>query len=70
MNFSLIPPDLRAIAEKVTAAERLSEAEAVQLYSSNDLNALGIMASAVRERKNGRFATYVLNICVGIARGH
>jgi len=61
MNFSLIPPDLRAIAEKVGAAERLSEAEALQLYSSHDLNALGIMASAVRERKNGQFATYILN---------
>ena len=33
----------------------------LQLYSSRDLNALGVMASAVRERKNGRFATYILN---------
>ncbi|MDQ2658880.1 MAG: aminofutalosine synthase MqnE [Verrucomicrobiota bacterium] len=61
MNFSLIPTDLRAIAEKVEAAERLNEAEALQLYSSNDLNALGVMASVVRERKNGHFATYILN---------
>jgi aminodeoxyfutalosine synthase len=61
MNFSLIPPDLRAIAEKVAAAERLSEADALQLYSSRDLNALGVMASVVRERKNGNFATYIHN---------
>ncbi len=61
MNFSLIPADLRAIAEKVAAAERISEAEALQLYSSNELNALGIMATAVRERKNGNFATYIHN---------
>ncbi len=61
MNFSLIPPDLRRIAERVEAAERLTDADALQLYSSKDLNALGIMASAVRERKNGQFASYILN---------
>jgi aminodeoxyfutalosine synthase len=41
--------------------QRISEAEALQLYRSNDLNALGVMASAVRERKNGNVATYILN---------
>ncbi|HEV3409532.1 MAG TPA: hypothetical protein VG095_04515, partial [Chthoniobacterales bacterium] len=61
MNFSLIPDELRPIAEKVEAVERISDAEAVQLYSSGDLNALGIMATAVRERKNGNFATYIHN---------
>ena len=48
MNLSLIPIDLRAIAEKVDNRQRISEAEALQLYRSHDLNALGIMASAVR----------------------
>jgi aminodeoxyfutalosine synthase len=61
MNLSLISPDLRPIAEKVEADERLSEADALQLYRSNDLNALGVMASAVRQRKNGDVATYILN---------
>ncbi|MGI9088488.1 MAG: aminofutalosine synthase MqnE [Chthoniobacterales bacterium] len=61
MNFSLIPANLRPIAEKVAAAERINEAEALQLFSSDDLNALGIMATAIRERKNGHFATYILN---------
>ena len=61
MNLSLIPTDLRAIAEKVEGQQRLSEADALQLYRSNDLNALGVMASAVRERKNGNVATYILN---------
>ncbi|MGI8435303.1 MAG: aminofutalosine synthase MqnE [Chthoniobacterales bacterium] len=61
MNFSLIPTDLRPIAEKVEAGTRLSEAEALELYAAPDLNALGIMATAVRERKNGNFATYILN---------
>lgn len=61
MNFSLIPRELHAVASKVHAGERISESDALELYSSNDLNALGIMASAVRERKNGKFATYILN---------
>ena len=61
MNLSLIPQDLRSIAEKVEGQQRISESEALQLYRSNDLNALGIMASEVRERKNGNVATYILN---------
>jgi aminodeoxyfutalosine synthase len=61
MNYSLIPRELRAIAEKIEREERISDQEALQLYKSNDLNALGVMASAVRKRKNGDFATYILN---------
>ena len=61
MNLSLIPSDLQPIAEKVDNRQRISEADALQLYRSHDLNALGIMASAVRERKNGNAATYILN---------
>jgi aminodeoxyfutalosine synthase len=61
MNLSLIPIDLQPIAEKLDNRQRISEAEALQLYRSNDLNALGIMASAVREQKNGNVATYILN---------
>lgn len=61
MNFSLIPRELRAIAEKVDAGIRITDADALALYSSDNLNALGIMATAVRERKNGNFATYIHN---------
>ena len=61
MNLSLIPRELRPIAEKVEAEQRISDAEALELYRSNDLNALGIIASAVRERKNGNYATYIHN---------
>ena len=39
---------------------RLGEADALQLFRSTDLNALGVMASAVRERKNGNVATFIL----------
>ena len=61
MDFSLIPPALRSIAEKVAAGDRISDSEALELYRSNDLNALGIIATTVRERKNGNFATYIHN---------
>ncbi len=61
MNLSLIPEELRPIAEKVEGRQRLSEADALQLFRCSDLNALGVMASAVRAQKNGNVATYILN---------
>jgi aminodeoxyfutalosine synthase len=61
MNFLLIPKELRPIANKVEARQRISEADALDLYRSKDLNALGIIANALREQKNGNYATYILN---------
>jgi aminodeoxyfutalosine synthase len=61
MNYTLIPKELRPIAEKIEAASRISEGDALTLYRSNDLNALGMLANIVRERKNGNFATYIHN---------
>jgi aminodeoxyfutalosine synthase len=61
MKLSLIPATLRSIAKKIDLNERISDEDALQLYRSNDLNSLGIMASVVRERKNGNVATYILN---------
>src|SRR5438309_5013990 len=61
MNYLLIPKELRPIAERIEARERLSEADALTLYRVNDLNALGMIANLVRERKNGNYATYIHN---------
>ena len=61
MNYSLIPKELRPIAEKIEGGARVSEADALELYRVTDLNALGLMANVVRERKNGNFASYVHN---------
>src|SRR5947209_4982198 len=61
MNYSLIPTELRPIAEKIETASRISENEAATLYRTTDLNALGLMANVVRERKNGNFASYIHN---------
>jgi aminodeoxyfutalosine synthase len=61
MNQLLIPQELKAIAEKVEAGRRISEADALALYQSDDLNALAMIANLLRERKNGGYATYILN---------
>ena len=44
-NFTstrLVPQSLRSIYDKVVAAERIDDQEAVQLYRSTDINALGL----------------------------
>jgi aminodeoxyfutalosine synthase len=61
MKLSLIPAALQPIAEKIERQERITDDDALTLYRSTDINALGIMASEVRERKNGKVATYILN---------
>ena len=61
MNFQLIPKELKPIAEKVEAGKRISEADALALYRANDLNALGMIANVMRQRKNGNYATYIHN---------
>ncbi len=61
MNLSLVPQNLQEIARKVQAGTRITDADALSLYSSEDLNALGMMATVMRERKNGNYATYIHN---------
>src|SRR5229473_2622298 len=61
MNHRLIPDALRPIAEKIASQERIGVADAMALYQSSDLNALGMMANFVRERKNGNYASYIHN---------
>lgn len=61
MNQLLIPNELRSIADKVERQQRISDADALALYRSNDLNALGMIANTVRDRKNDNYATYILN---------
>ncbi len=62
MDAILARNGLTDIAEKVFAAQRLTDAEGLRLYAVKDLNALGYLANHVRERKNGNVATYVLNL--------
>ena len=60
----LIPQPLRPIFEKVRGAQRITDAECLQLYRSDDLNALGMIANVIRERKNGNVGTYIHNLYV------
>ncbi|MCY2935306.1 MAG: aminofutalosine synthase MqnE [Planctomycetota bacterium] len=52
---------LKAIEEKVYAAERLSVQDGLALEDCRDLFFLGEMANHVRERLNGNFAYYNVN---------
>lgn len=53
----LFDPKLKTLAEKVAAAERLSFADGMTLFQSDDLHGIGRLADIVRRRKHG-LATY------------
>ncbi len=67
MISKLIAPDLRPILDRVVAGQRITDADAVQLYGSNDLNGIGAIANVLRERKNGNVATYIHNQYINYA---
>jgi aminodeoxyfutalosine synthase len=49
------------IYEKVVAGERISDADAVRLFESRDVNAVGAIADFARRRKVGDRASYIVN---------
>src|SRR5437588_698269 len=61
MNFILQRSELRDIHDKVVAGQRISEADALRLFESKDLNALGAIADFANQRKNGGRASYIIN---------
>ena len=61
MNFFIQRSELRDLYDKVVAGQRISEADALRLFESKDLNALGAIADFVRRRKIGSHASYILN---------
>jgi aminodeoxyfutalosine synthase len=61
MNFLLQKSDLRDLYDKVVAGERISDADALRLFESKDLNAVGAIADFVRQRKVGNRASYIIN---------
>lgn len=52
---------LRPVAEKVAAGTRLSQADALALFRSSDLLAVGAMADAVNRAKHGDVVTFAAN---------
>ena len=52
---------LRDIYDKVVAGERISDDDALRLFESKDLNAVGAIADFANRRKNGNHASYIIN---------
>ncbi len=61
MHFFVQGSALRDLYDKVAAGERISEADALCLFESKDLNAVGAIADLARQRKVGQRASYILN---------
>jgi aminodeoxyfutalosine synthase len=61
VNFFIQRGELRDIYDKVVAGERISEADALRLFESKDLNALGAIADFVRQKKVGNRASFIIN---------
>src|SRR5258708_4174842 len=61
MHYFVQRSELRDLYEKVAAGERISENDALRLFESKDLNALGAIADLARQRKVGNRASYIIN---------
>src|SRR5216110_332801 len=64
MNFFVQRRELRDLYDKVAAGERISEADALRLFESKDLNALGAIADFARQSRLGAMghrASYIIN---------
>ncbi len=61
MNFFVQRSELRDIYDKVAAGERITDADALRLFNSRDLNVLGAMADLARQKKVGNRASYIVN---------
>jgi aminodeoxyfutalosine synthase len=61
VDFFIQRGPLRDVYDKVVAGVRLDEADALRLFESKDLNALGAIADFANRRRNGLRASYILN---------
>src|SRR5579859_4314750 len=61
MQFFVQRGELHDLYDKVAAGERIDEAEALRLFESKDLNAVGAIADLARQRKTGNRASYIVN---------
>jgi aminodeoxyfutalosine synthase len=61
VNFFIQRSELRDIYDKVVADERISEDDALRLFESKDLNAVGAIADFARQKKVGNRASYIIN---------
>ena len=62
MDFFIQRSELKDIYDKVVAGERISEADALRLFESKDLNAVGAIADFARQKMTGNNrASYIIN---------
>jgi aminodeoxyfutalosine synthase len=63
VNFFVQRSELRGLYDKVAAGERISEADALRLLESKDLNAVGAIADLARQSRPGgsNRASYIIN---------
>jgi aminodeoxyfutalosine synthase len=61
VDFFIQRSELRDIYNKVVAGERISESDALRLFESKDLNALGAIADFANQKKNGNRASFIIN---------
>jgi len=61
VQFFVQHSQLRDLHDKVAAGQRISEADALRLFESKDLNAVGAIADLARRRKVGDRASYIVN---------
>ena len=61
MNFFVQRSELCDLYDKVAAGERISEADALRLFESKDLNAVGAIADLACQKKIGNRASYIIN---------
>ena len=61
MNYFVQYSELRDLYDKVVAGQRISEADALRLFESKDLNAVGAIADFARQRKVGNRASFIVN---------
>jgi aminodeoxyfutalosine synthase len=60
--FFIQRSELRDIYEKIVAGERISETDALRLFESKDLNAVGAIADFARQKKTGNNrASFIIN---------
>ena len=62
MDFFIQRSELHDIYDKVVAGERISDADALRLLESKDLNAVGVIADFARQKRTGNNrASYIIN---------
>ena len=61
MRFFVQRSELRDLYDKAAAGQRISEADALRLFESRDLHALGAIAGLAQQRQVGRRASYIVN---------